>query len=144
MGVWVIVICPPPAKRPESIRVIASRPGLILCCLHRACYTCSSTRCLLHFICMYITVYMCLFNCPVLTLFHAILFTKGLLLQNMVYFVFLWLICIVLLILIAFLPDVLVRNDEINMFNQSIHTPNIKRLVNGLWLFHPHSRCPSL
>ena len=64
-GVRVIVIqviCPPPARRPESIRVIASRPGLILCWLHRTCYTCSSTRCLLHFICTYITVYICLFS----------------------------------------------------------------------------------
>ena len=34
----------------------------------------SSTRCLLHLICTYITVYICLFYCPVLTLFHAILF----------------------------------------------------------------------
>ena len=29
----------------------------------------------------------CVMYCPILTLFHAILFTKGLLLQNMVYFI---------------------------------------------------------
>ena len=60
------------------------------------------------------------FYCPVLTLVDPILLWKDFyyIYYKTWFILFLWLICIVLLILIAFLHDVLVRNDEIKMFNQ--------------------------
>ena len=91
--------------------MIASRSGVIECGLHRTCYTFFYSV-LLNFVCMYITLHICLFYLPILSIFHTISFTEGPFITRY----FLWFICSVLLI--VFLPDVLVKHDEIKMLNQ--------------------------
>ena len=73
-------------------------------------------------------MYIWLFCRSVLSLFYTILFPEWLF---SIRSAFLWFLCVVLIVLLVFSPDVLVRNGEIKMLNKTNHSKlHIRKSIN--------------